>query len=124
VSTGRVICVGETLWDVLPTGEFLGGAPLNCSAALRLAWAYPATVVSRVGSDDRGSRALDRIRSLGVDTRLIQSDPVHPTGIAQATLGTGMDRRLTSSPARCACRAPDRGDGRCALFEAKGAAVV
>ena len=120
MSTGRVICVGETLWDVLPSGEFLGGAPLNVALhATRLG--LSATVVSRVGRDDRGFRALERIRSLGVDTRLIQTDPVHPTGIAEATLGadgSASDR----CPAPCAWDAIEATDE--ALFEAKGAAVV
>ena len=120
MSTGRVICVGETLWDVLPTGEFLGGAPLNVALhATRLGLA--ATVVSRVGSDDRGTRALDRIRSLGVDTRLIQTDSVNPTGIAQATLGS--DGSATYQfPAPCAWDAIEATDE--ALYEAKGAVVV
>jgi len=86
VATGRVICVGETLWDVLPHGEFLGGAPLNVALhATRLG--LSSAVVSRVGADVRGESALARIRALGVDTALVQVDPLHPTGIAEATLG-------------------------------------
>jgi fructokinase len=81
-----VICVGETLWDVLPDGEFLGGAPLNVALhATRLG--LSTAVISRLGSDQRGQLALERMRALGVDTRLVQIDPVHPTGIAEATLG-------------------------------------
>ena len=86
MSTGRLVCVGETLWDVLPHGEFLGGAPLNVALhATRLG--LGATVVTRVGNDTRGLNAVDRIRTLGVDTRLIQIDPELPTGTAEATLG-------------------------------------
>lgn len=120
MSTGRVICVGETLWDVLPTGEFLGGAPLNVALhATRLG--LSASVVSRVGRDDRGSRALERIRSLGVDTRLIQIDPEHPTGIAEATLAP--DGSATYRfPAPCAWDAIEATEQ--ALYESKGATVV
>lgn len=86
MSTGRVICVGETLWDILPNGEFLGGAPMNVALhATRLG--LSAAVVSRVGADARGQRALERMHALGVDTQLVQIDALRPTGIAAATLG-------------------------------------
>ncbi len=82
----RFFCIGETLWDVLPSGEFLGGAPLNVALhAARLG--CNVTLVSRLGTDARGDRARAQIASLGVPTSLIQIDPARPTGIAQATLG-------------------------------------
>jgi len=85
MSISSIICVGETLWDVLPHGEFLGGAPLNVAAHLtRLG--VRAGMVSRIGTDDRGRRALQRIESIGLDTSLVQLDPQWPTGIAEAVL--------------------------------------
>lgn len=84
-ASSAVVCVGETLWDVLPNGEFLGGAPLNVAAHLaRLG--VSARLLSRVGDDARGREALARIRALGVDTLLVQLDPRHPTGIAETEL--------------------------------------
>jgi len=68
---------------VLAHGEFLGGAPLNVAAHLtRLG--FPALLVSRVGADERGRRALQEMRALGLDTRLVQIDADLPTGIARA----------------------------------------
>jgi fructokinase len=85
VSSSSVVCVGETLWDVLPRGEYLGGAPLNVAAHL-VRLGIDARLVSRVGEDRRGREALARIGALGLDTSLVQLDPVRPTGIAEAVL--------------------------------------
>ncbi|MBS0395804.1 MAG: carbohydrate kinase, partial [Proteobacteria bacterium] len=83
--TATVVCVGETLWDVLPHGEFLGGAPLNVAAHLaRLG--LDARLLSRVGDDARGRAARARAAALGVDVSLLQVDARRPTGIAEAIL--------------------------------------
>ena len=85
VTAAKVLCVGETLWDVLPSGEFLGGAPLNVAGHLsRLGVA--AVLLSRVGADTRGRRALARMREIGLDTTEIQVDAEWPTGEARAVL--------------------------------------
>ena len=80
-----VLCVGETLWDVLPTGEFLGGAPLNVAAHL-VRLGTPAALVSRVGIDLRGHLALERMHELHLDTSYVQTDAQLPTGEARAML--------------------------------------
>ncbi len=80
-----ILCLGETLWDVLPSGEFLGGAPLNVSAHVTKL-GMPAVMISRVGADDRGRRTLDRLKALHLRTDRVQIDPVLPTGEARATL--------------------------------------
>ena len=84
-----IVCVGETLWDVLPHGEFLGGAPLNVAAHLaRLG--TPVRLVTRVGNDRRGGLALAKIEALHLEPALVQRDPIRPTGTAEAVVdGTG-----------------------------------
>jgi fructokinase len=120
VSIGRLICVGETLWDVLPHGEFLGGAPLNVALhATRLG--LDATVISRVGNDQRGRRAIERMRSMGVDTQFVQIDPVLPTGTAEATLGADGSASY-QFPAPCAWDAIEA--TAAAVEVTHGAAVV
>src|SRR5215218_8614177 len=60
-SSGEVLCVGEVLWDALPEGLFLGGAPFNVACHLRAA-GVPVSMVSRVGSDqldDAGNPGYD-----------------------------------------------------------------
>jgi len=77
--------MGETLWDVLPNGEFLGGAPLNVAGHMaRLG--TPVALLSRVGTDARGRRALQQLNELGIDLTLMQVDPELPTGEARAVL--------------------------------------
>jgi len=85
MNEARVICVGETLWDVLPEGECLGGAPLNVAYHLTQL-GVEVKLVSRLGDDARGRAALTRMRSLGLDTSLVQIDTRAPTGIAEAVV--------------------------------------
>ena len=82
-----MLCAGETLWDVLPRGEFIGGAPFNVAGhAARLG--ARALLATRLGDDERGRRALAAAGSLGVDTGLVQTDARLLTGEARAVLDT------------------------------------
>ena len=81
----EILCVGEVLWDSLPDGLFLGGAPLNVACHLR-ALGVPAAIASRVGEDVLGAEVLRRLPRHGLATDLIQVDPVLPTGLARVTL--------------------------------------
>ena len=79
---GEVLCVGEVLWDSLPEGLFLGGAPFNVACHLR-ATGTPVSMVSRVGNDRLGDEVLRRAARYGVGTDLIQVDPLLPTGFVR-----------------------------------------
>jgi fructokinase len=84
--TARTIfCAGETLWDVLPQGEFIGGAPFNVASHCARLGAR-ALLLTRLGKDERGRRALDQARANGLDLSLLQIDPRLPTGEARAVL--------------------------------------
>ncbi len=77
-----ILAVGEVLWDLLPDGPRLGGALLNLAARVnRLG--DRVLMVSRLGQDTLGNEALAAARSLGLETTLLQRDPVHPTGTVQ-----------------------------------------
>ena len=80
-----ILCVGEVLWDSLPAGLFLGGAPFNVARHLRLL-GLPATLVSRIGRDQLGDEALRRLARYGLSTELIQVDPALPTGFVMVEL--------------------------------------
>lgn len=78
-----LIGLGELLWDVLPGGEQLGGAPANFS--------YHATAlgavglpVSTVGMDDRGERALQLLAARGLSTAAVAVTDRYPTGYVEA----------------------------------------
>jgi fructokinase len=77
-----ILAAGEVLWDLLPDGPRLGGALFNLAARInRLG--DRALMVSRLGRDALGDEALVAVRSLGLETTLLQRDQVHPTGTVQ-----------------------------------------
>lgn len=80
-----VLCVGELLWDSLPEGLHLGGAPFNVAAHLH-ALGVPAAILSRVGCDSLGSEARVQVARHGIATDLIQGDESLPTGLVTVTL--------------------------------------
>jgi len=82
---GEVLCVGELLWDALPAGLFLGGAPFNVACHLRAAGAA-VTMVTRVGADQLGDEARRRVARYGVSTDLLQVDPSLPTGFVRVSV--------------------------------------
>ncbi len=85
---GQVIGLGEILWDLLPGGRQLGGAPFNfafhCHQLGR-----PSTVVSRIGADDLGREIRAAVRRLGLSDAHLQEDDRHPTG----TVTVAVDER-------------------------------
>ena len=74
-----VVGLGELLWDMLPEGKQLGGAPANFAYMTNLL-GDAGVVASRVGDDDLGRAATKRLEHLRLPTSAVQLDPVHPTG--------------------------------------------
>lgn len=81
----ELLCVGEILWDALPEGLFLGGAPFNVARHLH-ALEENVVFVSRVGDDLLGEEALRRLRAHGLDAEPIQVDDSLPTGFVRVDL--------------------------------------
>src|SRR5262245_16301259 len=81
----EVVALGEVLWDLLPGGRQLGGAPFNFAFHChRLG--HPAAVVSRVGLDEPGAEIRERVRQAGLSDEHIQGDEDHPTGTVSVAL--------------------------------------
>ena len=58
----QIICYGEVLWDMLPSGKKLGGAPLN--VALRAqAFGNKTSVISSIGNDVNGNEIVEEMKS-------------------------------------------------------------
>ena len=74
-----VVAFGEALWDLLPTGPVLGGAPLNFAYRVN-SLGHPSIIVSRLGKDDFGSKVREQIINLGMDDTCLQWDDAYPTG--------------------------------------------
>ncbi|MFN8307485.1 MAG: carbohydrate kinase [Ferruginibacter sp.] len=75
----NIVCFGEVLWDILPSGPVAGGAPMNVAIRLQ-SLGMPATIISRTGNDKCGNDLVNIIRSKRVNISCIQQDPDLPTG--------------------------------------------
>jgi fructokinase len=80
-----VIGLGEVLWDLLPAGKQLGGAPANFAWHAQQLGARSA-VVSAVGRDPLGDEILARLRAMELDGSHVSVDDTHPTGTVSVTL--------------------------------------
>jgi fructokinase len=81
-----VVGMGEILWDLLPSGRQLGGAPANFAYCSHLL-GNRAIVASRVGPDDLGKEARDCLLRSGITDRFLQADSAHATGTVPVELG-------------------------------------
>ena len=82
-----IIGIGELLWDMLPTGKVVGGAPVN--------FVYHATklgargvAVSAIGNDALGDELLNELDKNGIRHCLTRPD--YPTGTVRVTLNNGV----------------------------------
>lgn len=80
-----VLAIGEVLWDVLPTGKVVGGAPGNFAYRLTEA-GVAAKLVSRIGNDESGAELRELLSARNIDLSLLQVDSNHPTGWVPVTL--------------------------------------
>lgn len=78
-----VVGIGEALWDVLPEGKKIGGAPANFAYHVSQ-FGLQSRVVSAVGDDKLGNEILDNFRSKGLNVLIDKVD--YPTGIVQVQL--------------------------------------
>jgi fructokinase len=81
----KVVGIGEVLWDLLPSGPQLGGAPGNFAYHTHALGAN-ACVVTRVGDDNFGREILRRFEELGIADGAMQVDDSAPTGTVSVSL--------------------------------------
>ncbi|WP_343671023.1 carbohydrate kinase [Chitinophaga sp.] len=79
----EIVCFGEILWDVLPGRELPGGAPMNVTYHLSKL-GRKATLISRVGGDQRGIALIKIFEGRGIDTSFVQMGGNRKTGIVLA----------------------------------------
>jgi fructokinase len=93
-----ILGLGELLWDVLPEGTQLGGAPANFAVmAARLG--NHAAILSRIGRDELGRKAIDRLESFSADASQVQVDLVHATGRVTVNFEAGQPSYTIHQPA-------------------------
>lgn len=93
-----VLGIGELLWDLLPSGAVLGGAPANFSVMAGRLGSH-AAILSRIGRDDLGRQAVSVLDPMPVDTENLQIDPVHETGRVTVELQNGQPSYVIHQPA-------------------------
>jgi fructokinase len=83
-----ILGIGELLWDLLPQGPRLGGAPANFAVmAARLG--DHAAILSRIGRDALGRQAVEQLTQTPVDTKFLAIDPLHATGSVSVSFSGG-----------------------------------
>lgn len=78
-----VVGMGEALWDVLPEGKKIGGAPANFAYHVSQ-FGLPGYVVSAVGDDALGKEIVENFTSKDLN-QLIAEVP-YPTGTVQVEI--------------------------------------
>jgi fructokinase len=81
----NVVAYGEVLWDLLPDQAVLGGAPFNFAFRVN-SLGQRACIVSSVGMDELGDKALDQVLALGMSVEYIQRNNRYPTGTVEVFL--------------------------------------
>jgi fructokinase len=93
-----ILGIGELLWDMLPEGARLGGAPANYGVmAGRLG--DRAAILSRIGQDALGDDALHALKNFPIDCGQLQIDPEYPTGTVTVKLEDGQPSYTIHEPA-------------------------
>lgn len=93
-----ILGLGELLWDLLPEGPRLGGAPANF-AVMAGQLGNHAAILSRIGRDDLGRQAIDRLNPMPVDLSCLQVDPAHQTGKVTVSFDDGQPKYQIHQPA-------------------------
>lgn len=81
----KIAAFGELLWDLLPSGKVLGGAPTNFIYRIN-SFGDEGSLLSKVGNDKAGREAREALRNLGVSDENIQTDYEFPTGSVKITI--------------------------------------
>jgi fructokinase len=103
-----IVAIGELLWDLLPNGPRLGGTTTNFAVLTARLGGY-AALISAVGADDLGERAINELHSLALcdsearphlELSGIQTVPGVPTGTVSVTIDDqGRPRYTIHAPA-------------------------
>lgn len=81
----KILSFGEIIWDVYETEKFIGGAPLNLAAHCSKQGAE-SFMLSAVGNDNLGKRALEEVKGFNVKTDFISVNQEKETGKCIVTL--------------------------------------
>jgi fructokinase len=80
-----LVGLGEILWDMLPEGKQLGGAPANFAYHAQ-ALGGRGVIVSCVGDDELGEEIMSRLEELGLERNYVVVGKSHSTGTVTVKL--------------------------------------
>ena len=75
----KIVAFGEVVWDILPDENLLGGTPSNMVFRCN-SFGDEGFLLSRLGNDEFGRKALKRLQELNISTENVQVDSEFPTG--------------------------------------------
>ena len=78
IKNKEILCIGEVLWDRLPSGAKPGGAPMNVALHLN-AIGMNVAIASSIGNDAEGHELKAFLQNVGLGTEYIQTDDLLPT---------------------------------------------
>jgi fructokinase len=90
----RVVAIGEVLWDLLPSGRVMGGAPANFACLAKMLGAE-VNLISRVGNDALGREVIERLGRAEIPSDTIGIDAELPTGTVSVELSADGQPRFT-----------------------------
>ncbi|MDH3393027.1 MAG: PfkB family carbohydrate kinase, partial [Desulfobulbaceae bacterium] len=82
---GKIVTVGEVVWDVFPDRRVLGGAPVNVAYHLH-SLGIDVSVITRIGCDPLAEETLKHLGDLGLPLEGVQRDATLPTGRVNVTI--------------------------------------
>ncbi|HMR18898.1 MAG TPA: PfkB family carbohydrate kinase, partial [Sphingobacterium sp.] len=74
----KVLCIGELLWDMIPTGKMIGGAPFNVAYHINKL-GVDAKILTRIGNDTDGQELMIFLDKHQIDSHLVQVDSQQTT---------------------------------------------
>ncbi len=93
----KIVAFGEVVWDMLPNEKVLGGTPSNlvfrCNSL-----GENGFLLSRIGDDDFGNEALDKLKELNISDDNVQLDTEFPTGTVHISFENDYDSRYIVTP--------------------------
>ncbi len=99
----KIVCFGETLWDVFPDKKLIGGAPLNVAARLSSLGA-DVSLVSKVGNDIEGMGIFNFMKERNLSLTCLQTDATLSTGTVDVSLNnSGSATYVINSPVAWDC---------------------
>jgi fructokinase len=93
----KIVAFGEVVWDILPNGKVLGGTPSNLVFRCN-SFNEQGFLLSRVGDDDLGNEAIEKLKELGISDDNVQLDTEFPTGTVHISFENNYDPRYIVTP--------------------------